>query len=43
MTPRALSRPARRPSPGPTLLPLPVAAPTATTDSVWHPCYGWGL
>ena len=43
MTPRTLSCPTRRPSPGPTLLPLAVAAPTAAAGPVWHHCYGWGL
>ena len=43
MTPRALSCPTRRTSPGPAQLPLAVAVPTAATGPVWHPCYGWGL
>ena len=43
MTPRSLSCPTRRTSPGPALLPLAVAALTAATRPVWHPCYGWGL
>ena len=43
MTPRTLSCPTRRTSPGPALLPAAVAALTSATRPVWHPCYGWGL